>query len=109
MVPQSSSLPPDGSPQLSPEVTTQLRGVIAERWRRLEESDAQLREAVHAVADEARARQLAPESLILTLKAIEADVFAAPGAIRAGDVEARQRFHQWLVAACLAAYFGRAP
>lgn len=92
---------------LSPETMEHLRGVIAERWRSLEQSERQLYEAVRAAVAEAKTRELQPEQLILALKKIEADVFARPGSMRATDQGARDRFHQWLVTACLEAYFGR--
>jgi hypothetical protein len=105
MVPQSSSSPPEPGQHLSPATTERLRGVIAERWRSHEESEEQLRLAVREAATEARDRAVQPEALILTLRRIEAEVFAHPDAIRAGDQQARQRFHSWLVSACLEAYF----
>ena len=106
MVPQSSSPPPESGKQLSAETVEHLRAMLGARWRELEESEGQLRRAVRAAASEAKARGLQPEQLILTLKEIEADVFAAPGAVRAADQGARERFHRWLVATCLDAYFG---
>ena len=109
MVPQSSSSSPERGQQLSPETTERLRGVIAERWRSLEESEEQLRLAVRDAATEARDRAVQPEALILALRKIEAEVFAHPDAIRAADQQARQRFHNWLVSACLEAYFDTKP
>lgn len=105
MVPKSSP-PPGPGTQLSAATIEQLRTVIAERWRSLEESEAQLRHAVQTAAAEARARALQPEALLLQLRQIEADVFATPNAIRATDEDARRRFHSWLVTACLESYFG---
>lgn len=105
MVPQNSPPPFDPERQLSPATIQGLRDVIAARWRTLEQSEAQLRHAVHVAAAEGRERGLRPEELVVILKGIEADVFAAPGAMRATDRDARRRFREWLVTSCLEAYF----
>jgi hypothetical protein len=87
---------------LAPEVADQLRSALIARWQRPEESDALLSDALAEAARDARQRQLRPEELLLALKAIEEPVAESLG--RADD-EARSSFRQWLVGACMRAYF----
>jgi hypothetical protein len=105
MVPQNSPPPPERARKLSPETIRSLRDVIAERWRALEDSEERLRAAVRAAAVEGRNRGLHPEELLITLKELESEVFAQPGAVRAVDRDARRRFREWLITSCLEAYF----
>ena len=104
MVPQKSP-PPGPRRQLSPETTQELRDVISERWRALEQSEERLRSAVRAASDEARERGLRPEELIRILKEIEADVFEQHGPVRASDQDLRVRIREFLVTSCINAYF----
>jgi hypothetical protein len=109
MNPQNSPPPPERARELSPEIVRSLRDVIAERWRALEDSDRRLQTAVRAAAAEAKTRGLRPEELIIALKTLEGEVLAPPGSVRAADFEARRRFREWLIAACLEAYFDAEP
>ena len=106
MVPQDSRQPPP-SRTLAPETSEALRVVIAERWRATEDADARLSAALVQAAHEAHERGLRPEELIIAMKTLEEEVMGRPGALRATDPDARRRFREWLVSACLKAYFER--
>jgi hypothetical protein len=105
MVPHSASPPPPEPRSLHPDTVTSLRTVIAERWRAVSDTESALAAVVARAAHEAREDGLRPEELIIALKRIEQDVLGAPGTLRATDIEARQRFREWLVTSCVRAYF----
>ena len=105
MVPQSASPPPPEPRRLHPETESALRAVIAEEWRAAAGSQEALAGVVARVAREARDDGLRPEELIIILKQVETQVLGAPGTLRAGDLDARRRFREWLVSSCVRAYF----
>ena len=106
MVPQDSRQPP--SPRsLSPETAEALRVAIADGWRAGQESQARLHDVLVRAAREAHDQGLRPEELIVALKHVEEDVMGQPGTLRSTDVDARRRFREWMVSACVRAYFGK--
>jgi hypothetical protein len=107
MVPQGSNFTPDGPRALSAETMDALRAVIADRWRGADGSDARLAEVLARAAQEARAREMQPEELLVMLRHLEEEMIARPGTLRSNDPDARRRFREWLVQSCLRAYFGR--
>ena len=66
-----------------------------------------LRSALAGASDEARARGLRPEELIIALKRLAAEVYRTEVGVSATDGEEYMEFVAWLVTACLKAYFGR--
>lgn len=107
MVPQGSNPPHDGARELSAETMDALRTVIAERWRAPGDPEARLGEVLARAAQEARAREIQPEELLVMLRRLEEEIIARPGGLRSADPDARRRFREWLVQSCLRAYFGR--
>jgi hypothetical protein len=92
---------------LRPETAEALRVAIAEGWRAGEETQQRLSDVLARTAHEAHEQGLRPEELIIALKRVEEEVMGQPGALRATDVDARRRFREWMVSACVRAYFGR--
>src|SRR5690349_11576892 len=105
MVPQNSTPAPEPARKLSKETLLALRDVIAERWRALEQSQEHLRAAIRIVAAEAKERGLRAEELIITLKALEGEMFSNAESNRPADPTARRRFREWLITTCLEAYY----
>ena len=106
MVPEDSRHPPPPR-GLSPHTAEALRTAIADGWRAGQDAEQRLSEVLRQAAREAHEQGLRPEELIVALKRVEEDVMGQPGALRATDVEARRRFREWMVSACVRAYFGR--
>jgi hypothetical protein len=102
MVAYNPRSPRDESRSLSPAVAAQLRDAVTARWIKPASFDSALGAALAAAADEARARGLRPEELLLALKAIEEDVALT---LDVASTQDRDRFKIWLVAACMRAYF----
>ena len=89
---------------LSEPQLTRLREAIATRLRDPSVADDELRGVLHDVAAEARARALRPEELIVSLKSVLSEV----GASRfPASPEEQRRLQEWLVTACIQAYFTR--
>jgi hypothetical protein len=89
---------------LSEPQLTRLREAIVTRLRDPSADDEDLRRVLHDVAAEARSRSLRPEELIISLKAVLAQVGSArfPSA-----PEEQRRLQEWLVTACIQAYFAK--
>ena len=75
---------------------------LAARWTDPEAYENRLAAALAAAAQEARTRGMRPEELLLALKAIEVDVAET---LKVADTQDRDRFHFWLVGACMRAFF----
>jgi hypothetical protein len=87
---------------LSDPTLTLLRQAVAGRLRDPAGPDGELREALRAVAAEARARELRPEELVIALKTLFDETAARLPGPRA---EERSRLRESIVAACIRAYF----
>lgn len=86
-------------PQLS-----RLREAIATRLHDPSADDDDLRGVLHEVAAEARARSLRPEEVIVSLKAVLAQVGSARFP---SSPEEQRRLQEWLVTTCIHAYFSK--
>lgn len=102
MVAYNPRSPRDENRMLSPDVATQLRTSLAARWTEPDSFDAALTSALTAAAEEARTRGLRPEELLVALKEIEEDVSVR---LDVADTQDRDRFHTWLIGACMRAFF----
>ena len=102
MVAYNSEFPLGPRRTISSDVANRLRAALTARWDQTTESDGALTSALAEAAQDARERQLRPEELLLALKAIEEQVASAA---RRVDEDERNDFRQWLVGACLRAYF----
>lgn len=107
MVPHSTPPPPPGSRRLQADSAVALRTVIAEHWRALAASEDALADVVKRVAVEAREQGLQPEELVIALKQIEQEVLGSADRLSSMDLDARRRFREWLVGACVRAYFAK--
>jgi hypothetical protein len=102
MVAYNPRSPRDDSRSLSSAVAAQLRSALGAHWAEAEGYDAEIAAALTALAQDARARGLRPEELLLSLKAIERDVAAT---LELDEMQDRDRFRTWLVGACMRAFF----
>lgn len=91
-------------PSLSEPRLTRLREVIKLRLHDPSLPDEELRVVLREVATEARSRSLRPESLIVALKSVMAEIGTARP-IR--NVDEQRRLQEWLVTTCIEAYFER--
>lgn len=82
----------------------QLREAIMSRLRDPSVPDEQLRVVLREVATEARSRSLRPESLIIALKRVMAEVETTRASY--GSDEPR-KLQEWLVTTCIQSYFDR--
>jgi hypothetical protein len=94
--------PRDDSPKLAPDVAALLRSALCARWTDHASFDGPLTKALAAAAQDAHARGLRPEELLVALKAIEQDVALSQDVV---DTQDRDRFRIWLVGACMRAFF----
>ena len=98
---------PDSSATPEPRVLSEprvarLREAIVLRLREPSGPDDDLRAVLQEVADEARSNSLRPETLIVALKSVMADI--EPG--RTGrNPDEQRRLHEWIVTTCIRAYF----
>ena len=74
MVAHDPTRPPDPSRGLAAEAIRRLRDSIAEQWQSPTAESPETLAAIVAVAREARESGVYPESIIVVLKGIEADV-----------------------------------
>ena len=102
MVANNPGSPRDDSRSLSSAVAAQLRSALVAHWAGADEHDAELGAALAAAAEDARARGLRPEELLLALKAVEDEVAVK---VKVIDTQDRDRFRIWLVGACMRAFF----
>ena len=102
MVAYNPRMPDDERPSLPPEIAAQLRAALVARWKESEAYDSMLESALDAAAQDAKARGLRAEELLLALKKSEQDV---ADALDVADTQDRDRFRIWLVGACMRAFF----
>ena len=102
MVAYNPRSPRDDSRSLSPDAAAQLRSALGAHWAEAEGCDAELTAALRVVAQDARARGLLPEELLLAMKAVEEEVAVT---LKVDDTQDRDRFRMWLVGACMRAFF----
>ena len=96
---------PSPKARLSPDAITKLR-VALEHWVRDDEaSDSRLRDALHAVAAEAREHGVHPEELLVTLKTTWFEIAGASSAPQSTTSSDQKRLDE-LVTACIKAYYG---
>ena len=87
--------------RLSQPVLDTLTEALREQRRAGRSPIPKLRDAICSAALEARTRDIAPEALLIQLKLLADDVGPIP---TLGDVEA-SALREWIVSACVAAYF----
>src|SRR5436309_14470391 len=100
MVAYNSRSPRDDNRSLSPDAVVQLRSALGAYWAEAEGYDAELTAALTVVAQDARARGLRPEELLLALKAVEDDVAVS---LEGPKMQDRDRFPICAVGACMRA------
>lgn len=87
---------------LTPATREMLRRALLRQWQSAEEPVPELQEVVAVVAAEARDRGVRPEELIIEIKFVE-EGLAEQSRIAA---RTRARVREWIVTACVKAYFG---
>ena len=102
MVAYNPRFPDDERPTLPPEIAAQLRAALLARWNESEAYDSLLESALAAAAQDAKARGLRAEELLLALKKSEQEV---ADTLDVADTQDRDRFRIWLVGACMRAFF----
>jgi hypothetical protein len=102
MVAYNPRFPRDDNRSLSPDIAARLRSALAAHWAQAEGDGVELMTALTSAAQDARARGMRAEELLLALKAIEQDVAKTLGVV---DTQDRDRFRIWLVGACMRAFF----
>ena len=102
MVAYNPRMPDDERPTLPPEIAAQLRAALVARWKESEAYDSLLESALTAAAEDAKARGLRAEELLLALKKSEQEV---ADTLDVADTQDRDRFRIWLVGACMRAFF----
>lgn len=102
MVAYNPRMPDDERPSLPPEIAAQLRAALVARWKESEAYDSMLERALDAAAQDAKARGLRAEELLLSLKKSEQEV---ADTLDVADTQDRDRFRIWLVGACMRAFF----
>ena len=106
MVAYNPRFPRDDRRSISAPIAQQLHASLTSRWTDPASDESALNAAIVAAAEDARARGLRPEELLLALKAVEEDVATA---LDVENTQDRDRFRMWLVAACMRAFFGAEP
>jgi hypothetical protein len=99
MAHDSSPTPPSG---LAEETIDAVRGALA-HYLHAPASPTDLRAALHRMADEARAKSILPEHLLITLKQVWSSL---PEVRSVGDVEQQTRMLQRVVTMCIREYYG---
>ena len=102
MVAYNPRLPDDERPSLPSEIAAKLHAALLARWNGSQAYDSMLESALEAAAQDAKARGLRAEELLLALKKCEQEV---ANALEVADTQDRDRFRIWLVGACMRAYF----
>lgn len=98
MAHDSSPTPPSG---LAEETTNAVRVALLQ-YLRAPSSPVDLRQALNRMADEARAKSILPEHLLITLKQIWSSL---PEVRAVGDVEEQTRMLQRVVTMCIREYY----
>ena len=101
MVAYDPRRPVDPARSLTPATRAALRDALLAQWRSDGELSPALRDVIATVATEARDRGVRPEELIVDIKVLE-DSLAVESRIAA---RTRARVREWIVAACVKAYF----
>lgn len=102
MVAYDSRRVPDPESMLRPETITALRSALQEQRRAGIEPVTSLSESIRNAAKEARDRNLPPEALLIQLKGL-ADEVGLPAVSH--DRPRRREVREWMVTACLRAYW----
>ena len=89
---------------LSDETVAALRAAVLQLWERPADGDAALHAAFARMADEARARSLRAEEVVVAFKEILAGL---PALQRGGRRLEAGRFREQLVTHCIKAYYAR--
>lgn len=85
--------------------TSSLRSVLRAGWHADPEVYPEFAEVVAGAVVAARSAGYSPEGLVVALKAIEREERLEPLTTTSDQVP-RTSFHDWLVGACMAAWFG---
>lgn len=101
MVAYDPRRPADPARSLTPELRDAFREALHAQWRSPDAMSDALTEVVRRVAGEARARGVRPEELIIDIKGA-ADMLAEESQIAS---RTRHRVREWIVSACVKAYF----
>jgi hypothetical protein len=99
MAHDSSATPPGG---LAEETTQAVRAALV-GYLRAPGSATELRSALNRMADEARAKAILPEHLLVTLKQLWNSL---PEVRSVGDVDEQTRMLQRVVTMCIREYYG---
>jgi hypothetical protein len=100
MMPQDSSpTPPSG---LAAETTEAVRTALV-AYLRAPGASTELRTALNRMADEARAKAILPEHVLIALKQIWSSL---PEVRAVGDIEEQTRMLQRVVTMCIREYYG---
>jgi hypothetical protein len=97
---------PDADRRLRDETIDVLRAAIVAQRAKGPAPSPELEAAIHAAARDARERGIPPETLLVQLKLVaeQAGVFSTIGCDEGGNV-----LREWLVTACVNAYFKADP
>jgi hypothetical protein len=98
MAQDSSPTPPSG---LAEETTEAVRAALV-RYLRSPSNPAELRDALNRMADEARAKAILPEHLLVALKQLWSSL---PEVRSIGDVDEQTRMLQRVVTMCIREYY----
>jgi hypothetical protein len=101
MMAHDSRLTPELRP-LSSETLATLRAAVVRLWKDRDASEDELRDALAAVAAEAHARALRAEEVIVSFKALLADLPEIHTGARRME---STRFQEHLVTLCIKAYY----
>ncbi len=99
MAHDSTPTPPGG---LADETTRAVRTALVQ-YLRAPGSPTELRAALNQMADEARAKAILPEHLLVTLKQLWSSL---PEVRSVGDVDEQTRMLQRVVTMCIREYYG---
>ncbi len=98
MAHDSSPTPPGGLPE---ETIDAVRGALA-RYLQTPGDQSDLRAALNRMADEARAKAILPEHLLITLKQIWTSL---PDVRSVGDADQQTRLLQRVITMCIREYY----
>jgi hypothetical protein len=102
MVAYDSRRWPDEDRRLRAETLDALRAAITAQRQRGPTPSPELEAAIQTAARDARERQIAPESLLVQLKLVAEQAGGYPGL---GGDDSSNALREWLVTACVNAYF----